>query len=191
MPLHIIDASGILNSFDTRDVPEAGSRESLMSTDFRLAAGADGGVLAARLTEYVIEAWSQEGVRLGGLRGSPDLNAGSSPLQPPSADNPLPSASLQIRIDASGRLWVSFITPRPGWMDYLDPSGDLGDTPRDAFTGIYQGRLDVIDLATCTMVASQQLDQMLLLLDDETVLGYGFTELGANTLDVLRVELKP
>ena len=86
---------------------------------------------------------------------------------------------------------MSFITPRPGWLDYLDPSGDLSDAPRDAATGIYQGRLDVIDPATCTVVASQLHDQMLLLLDDRTVLGYGFTELGANALDVLRVELKP
>lgn len=54
---------------------------------------------------------------------------------------------------------------------------------------MYQGRLDVIDLATCTLVASQLHDQMLVLLDDRTVLGYGFTELGANTLDVLRVYL--
>lgn len=49
----------------------------------------------------------------------------------------------------------------------------------------------MIDSATCGLVASQLLEQPLYFLDDETVLGYGFTELGANTLDVLRVELKP
>lgn len=197
MTLHVIDASGILNSFRKRDVPDPGSLDSFIESqmsdgDLRLAAGADGGMLAARQYEYVIEAWSQEGVRLGGLRGSPDLNPrGFSPFDPPSADNPVPNGVFKVRADAAGRLWVSLLVRRPEWQDRLLAAGGLGGAPADIVTALYQGRLDVIDSATCGLVASQLLEQPLYFLDDETVLRYGFTELGANTLDVLRVELKP
>ena len=47
----------------------------------------------------------------------------------------------------------------------------------------------MIDLATCTMIASQLHDQPLILLDDRTVAGYGFTELGSNALDILWMRL--
>ena len=190
MPLHIIDDSGILKSFGSRDEPDEGF--SLGSIDLRLASGLDGSVFAAPATEYVIEAWSQEGTRLGALRGEPQLNAGTSLLEPPSPDNPVPNGVLEVYPDADGLLWVSLGIRRPDWLESImwDPSGDVSSevTP-DAITGIYQGRLDVIDLATCTLVASQLHDQMLTLLDDRTVLGYGFTELGANALDVWRVRL--
>ena len=81
---------------------------------------------------------------------------------------------------------------RSDWLKTLIPDASDDGFVEPAFEdilGIYQGRVDVIDLATCTLVASQLHDQMLTLLDDRTVLGYGFTELGANALDVFRVRL--
>ena len=192
MPLHIIDDSGILKSFGPRDERNDESPESSMSTDLRLAAGADGSVFAARLVEYVIEAWSQEGVRLGALRGEPELNTRASLLQTPSPDNPPPSAVLQIRADSRGRLWVSLSILRSDWLKTLIPDASDDGFVEPAFEdilGIYQGRLDVIDLATCTTVASKSSDQFLLLLDDRTILGYEATEMGGSVLDVLRVRL--
>ena len=71
-----------------------------------------------------------------------------------------------------------------------DPSDDASpESSPDDLTRIYRGRVDVIDLATCTLVASQLNNQLLLPFDDRTMLGYGVTELGANHLDVLRVRL--
>ncbi len=188
-PLHIIDGSGTLKSFGGENSDEG---SSLGSIDLRLASGPQGSVFAAQPAEYMIEAWSQEGTRVGALRGEPKLNAETSLQEPPSPDNPPPSGLGAIRPDSDGLLWVSLLILRPDWLQHLmwDPSGDVSSevTP-DVITRIYQPRLDVIDLATCTLVASQLHDQMLLLLDDRTVLGYGFTELGSNTLDVLRVWL--
>ena len=139
----------------------------------------------------MIEAW-QEGARIGALRGEPQLNSETSLQEPPSPDNPPPSGIIDIHPDSDGLLWVFLLILRPGWLQHIlwDPSGDVSSevTP-DVITSIYQPRLDVIDLATCTLVASQLHDQILYSLEDRTVLGYGFTELGANTLDVLRVRL--
>ena len=191
-PLHIIDGSGILKSFGEEE-PDEGL--SLGSIDLRLASGPQGNVFAAHPVKYVMEAWSQEGVRLGALRGEPPLNPEVSLQEPPSLDNPPPGGILGIRPDSDGLLWVSLLVLRPDWLDPLVQimGAESGDIPREAapdvLTGIYQGRLDVIDPATCTLVASQLHDQMLLLLEDRTVLGYGFTELGSNTLDVLRMRL--
>ncbi len=183
--------SGILRSFGAGDERNSDSPES-MPVELTLAADADGSVFAARRFEYVVEVWSQEGSRLGGLRGEPLLNSANFLLEPASPDNPPPNIIGQIRTDSDGLLWVSLAARRSDWLETLipDPSGDGFIEPAlEDITGIFQGRLDVIDLSTCTLVASQLHDQLLLLLEDRTVLGYGFTELGANTLDVLRVWL--
>ena len=192
MPLHTIDETGILNSFGAGDEPDSDSRESLIPLELTLATDVDGSVFTARRFEYVIEVWSQEGSRLGGLRGEPLLNSPDFLVETPSPDNPPPNVVGQIRTDSDGLLWVSLLARRPDWLETLipDPSGDgFVEPAREDITGVYQGRLDVIDLATCTLVASQLHDQILVLLDDRTVLGFGFTELGSNTLDVLRVWL--
>ena len=81
---------------------------------------------------------------------------------------------------------------RPDWLQHMlwAPSGDVSsEVAPDVVTRIFQPRLDVIELSTCTLIESRLHDQMLFALDDRTVLGYGFTELGSNTLDVLRVRL--
>ena len=112
-------------------------------------------------------------------------------MAPPSPDNPIPNMVGQIRPDSDGLLWVSFVVRRPDWLKTLIPDPTSGEPVELAenITRIFQGRLDVIDLATCTLVASQLHDQMLLLLDDRTVLEYQLTELGSSTLDVMRVRL--
>ena len=189
MPLHIIDGSGILKSFGEKE-PDEGF--SLGSIDLRLAGGPEGRVFAAHPVKYMIEAWSQEGTRVGALRGEPQLNTEASLQEPPSPDNPPPSGIFDIHADSDGLLWVSLLILRPDWLQHImwEPSGDVSsEVMPDVITRIYQPRLDVIDLATCTLVASQLHDQMLILLDDRTVLGYGFTELGTNVLDVLRMRL--
>ena len=190
MPLHIIDGSGVLKSFGAGEEPDEGSW--LGSIDLRLAGGPEGRMFAAHPVEYLIEAWAQEGTRVGALRGEPALNTEASLQEPPSPDNPPPSGILEIHPDSDGLLWVSLLILRPDWLQHImwDPSGEVSSEVRpDVITRMYQPRLDVIDLETCTLVASQLHDQLLLLLDDRTVLGYGFTELGSNTLDVLRVWL--
>ncbi len=189
MPLHIIGGSAILKSFGEK---EPDDEFSLGSMDLRLADGPEGRVFAAHPLKYMIEAWSQEGTRVGALRGEPPLNTEASLQEPPSPDNPLPSGIFDIRADSGGLLWVSLLILRPDWLRHImwNPSGDVSsEVTRDVITRIYQPRLDVIDLATCTLVGSQLHDQMLILLDDRTVAGYGFTELGANTLDVWRMRL--
>lgn len=180
MPLHIIDATGVLKSFGAGDDPNAEPPDPL-PPDVRLAVGPDGGVFAARMAEYEVEAWSREGVRLGALRGEPGLmNTASSFSELPSSDNPPPNIISDIHVDPGGLLWVSLAVRRPGWLSAL-----AGDDP----AGIVQGRLDVIDPATCTMIASQWHDQALILLENRTVAGYGFTELGSFALDIMRVRL--
>ena len=190
MPLHIIDDTRVLQSFGARNESDDGF--SLASIDLRLTSGSEGRVFAAHPVRYMIEAWSREGARVGALRGEPQLNTETSLQEPPSPDNPPPSGILDFHPDSDGLLWVSLMVRRPNWLQHLlwDPSGDVSsEVGPDDMTRIYQPRLDVIDLAACTLVASQLHDRMLLLLDDRTVLGYGITELGANTLDVSRVWL--
>ena len=195
MPLHIIDGTGVLKSFGAGDEPDTESLE-FSPPDLRIAVGPGGRVFAARMGEYGIEAWSREGVRLGALRGEPRLNADGTFQELPSPDNPPPNIIGDIHADRGGLLWVSLLVLRPDWLDpFVQIMGaESGDIPPEAapevLSGIYQGRLDVIDLETCTMVASQLHEQPLILLDDRTVAGYGFTELGSNALDILRMRLE-
>ncbi len=194
MPLHIIDGTEVLTSFGAGE-PDTESLEFL-PPEFRLAVGPDGGVFAARVAEYVVEAWSREGSRLGALRGEPQLNADGTFQELPSPDNPPPDLIGDVHVDRGGLLWVSLVVLRADWLDPFVQimAADPADIPPEAapeiLTGIYQGRLDVIDLATCTMIASQLHDQPLILLDDRTVAGYGFTELGSNALDIMRMRLE-
>ena len=194
MPLHIIDGTEVLTSFGAGE-PDTESLEFL-PPDFRLAVGPDGGVFAARVAEYVVEAWSREGSRLGALRGEPQLNPDGTFQQLPSPDNPPPDVIGDVHVDRGGLLWVSLVVLRSDWLDPFVEimASDPADIPPEAapemLTGIYQGRLDVIDLATCTMIASQLHEQPLILLDDRTVASYGFTELGSNALDILRMRLE-
>lgn len=195
MPLHIIDGTGVLKSFGSGDDANTESPESLPA-DLQLAVGPDGRVFAARMADYVIEAWSREGVRLGALRGEPQLmNTYNSFQGLPSPDNPPPNIIADVHADPDGMLWVSLAVRRPGWLDaYMQMaragSDDIAsEAADDLITGIYQGRLDVIDLSTCTMIASQLHDRMLMLLNERTVAGFGFTELGSFALDIMRVRL--
>ncbi len=192
MPLHIVGGSGVLKSFGAGE--ERDEESWLGAIDLRLTGGPAGRVFAAHPVEYLIEAWSQEGERVGALRGEPALNAETSWDEPMSPDNPPPNGITGIRVDSDGLLWVSLLILQPDWLQHLiwDPAGDVSsEVGPDVLTRIYRPRLDVIDLATCTMVASasQLRDLWLILLDERTVLGFGFTELGAAKLDVLRVRL--
>ena len=190
MPLHIIDGSGILKSFGTWDEPgaQSGGLPGDGSSDLRVAVSPDGNVFAARQYDYAVAAWSLEGSRLGMLEG-PTLNEERFSAAPPSADNPLPNILGDIRVDSKGLLWVSLMIRRPDWLKNLmaDAAGDASRAP--TANRIWHGRVDVIDLATCTTVASKSSDQFLLLLDDRTILGYEATEMGGSVLDVLRVRL--
>ena len=190
MLLHIIDGSGILNSFGTWDEPgaQSGGLPGDGSSDLRVVVSPDGKVFAARQYDYAIAAWSLDGSRLGMLEG-PTLNEERFSAAPPSADNPLPNILGDIRVDSKGLLWVSLMIRRPDWLKNLmaDAAGDASRAP--TANRIWHGRVDVIDLATCTTVASKSSDQFLLLLDDRTILGYEATEMGGSVLDVLRVRL--
>ena len=194
MPLHIMDGSEILESFGAWDDldPQSSDFSASLEFDLRLAIGPDGNIFAARALDYSIAAWSRDGTLLGVLEGRRELNEKDSGLEPPSPDAPPPNFLGAIHVDSDGLLWVSLALLRPDWLQSLvpDPSGDDAFAPAGGdITQIYHGRVDVVDLTTCRRIASRAIDQMTVFLDDRTVVGYEFTEVGAPVLDVWRMKL--
>ena len=135
MPLHIIDGTGVLKSFGAGDEPDTESQGSL-PPDLRLAVGPDGSVFAAGMGEYVVEAWSREGSRLGALRGEPRLNTGKTFQEIPSPDNPPPNIIGDIHAGRDGLLWLSLLVRRSDWLSPFveimgaEGSGEVPPKPR-------------------------------------------------------------
>lgn len=158
-PIHIVKNGAVVASFGATADEEILDPLGAMRI---LATGSTEQVIFAKRFEYAIEVWTLDGSRVVGFRG-PALNA--KPVQPTffSPDNPLPSEILHMRVD--GRLlWVLIRVPREDWLrhvvEHVYPSGHIGYRVRDGsnLTSLYRSRVDVINLETRDLAASQYLD---------------------------------
>ena len=190
-PLHIVDGREVLVSFGAEYGP-ADDPSGFNPLDLRFAAAApDGSVLAAHREEYRIEAWSRDGRLLGSLTG-PDLE--NTPFEPGmvTPENPLPNHVSDMYVDASGRAWVSLWLRRPDWVENSeeDPEGGLMPVDMDLLNW-FQSRIDVVDVATCTLLASHQQDPFFLdFIEDGLVADVEFSSEGAPLVNVKRIGLR-
>jgi len=157
--LHVVRGDSILKSFGEPD--ESGTM-NVFTSQRLLATDGDGRVLSAKRFDLDVVAWSPEGRRIAGFRGSP-LNA--SPVKWAAfnrTDNPLPSEVVAIRIEDGRYLWLVTKRPRDGWRslvtDKLYPNGMVGMAPKPgvAIDSMFVSRIEVVDLSSATILARRE-----------------------------------
>lgn len=190
-PLHIVDGRDVLLSFGAEYGP-GDDPLGFNPVDERYAATApDGSIMVAHQRKYRIEAWSRDGRLLGSLAG-PDL--GTTRFEPGGVtpDNPLPNQLVDLHVDASGRVWVSRLDRRADWVERSeeDPSGGLMPAGMDILNW-FRTRVDVIDVETCTLLASQEQDPFFLdFVEDGLVADVEFTPEGAPLVNLKRIGMR-
>lgn len=186
-PIHLINDEGIFASFGIGEAPT----QPIVDTQKRLAVAADkeGNVYSMPEREYVIEAWSQVGERLGRLEG-PTLNRDTDDSETP------PNMVRDLHVDGTGRVWVTMAYRRPSWrqnsVEVVDNQGDVMQHPRDMDgRHWFQGRIDLLDLQTCSLLASELHDDIFFgFVTDGLVASPEYTPDGAPVIKIKRVKFK-
>ncbi len=159
-PIHVITGDGAIS---TSLGPVIRSEPSIRDSGWftaqrRLTTDPAGNIFSSHYYDYLIEAWSEEGVRIGKLEG-PVLNDGPRIPGPWTWENPPWNEIHDIMVDSQGRLWIILHYRRPDWRDGMVEVGPPGRTMLNSKDGTLSSylhsRIDVIDLQRCTTVASQ------------------------------------
>lgn len=161
-PAHVVKDGQVVASFGTLPADLAASPlEQTEAMRKILATGDDGTVFVASDREYVIEAWKEDGQRVGRIKG-PAMDNG--PRQGGWTDDNPPDHRLRdIRLGRDGLLWAILEYRRPDWRDgvveRIGPNGNVLLTASGYDDQkIFRYRIDVVDLDACTAVASQWID---------------------------------
>ena len=97
-----------------------------------------------------------------------------------------------MNVDAAGRAWVSLLLRRPDWVENseADPQGGLMPIGMDVRNWV-RSRIDVIDVGTCTLLASHEQDALVMdFMEDGLVADVVFSPEGAPLIDVKRVRVR-
>jgi hypothetical protein len=162
-PLHMLEQGELTQSFGQ---PLSGAR--MNSIEFRRKLGVDsaGRVYAMPEYEYRIGVFSATGKRLATVIG-PALN--DSPPEPGQVwvtmNQPPRSKVVDLWVDDRWRLWIMLEVVESAWQDAVkevrSATGELVIHPAsNDWADVYDTRVDVIDLATLTRVASGLLDEL-------------------------------
>ena len=158
-PVHVVEDGQIAASFGTEPGDVSVPPLDAMTAQWKILAIDDSGVVFVGADrEYFVEAWAEDGRRLGRLRG-PAMDNG--PRRPGwSDDNPPPHRVRDIRVGRDGLLWMILEYRRPDWregvVERVSADGSVALTvPSYDDQKIYRYRIDVIDLAACNAIASQ------------------------------------
>ena len=190
-PIHVIDGREVISSFGEEYGPGDDISDFNPLETRYLAATSDGTIMVARQREYRIEAWSRAGRLLGSLAG-PDL--GNTPFESGriTPENPYPNVLRSIHVDASGRVWVFLALRRPDWVENSEegPQGGLMPLDMNPLNWL-QSRVDVIDVETCTLLASRTQDALFLgIVEDGLVADGEVSPEGAPLINISRIELR-
>ena len=159
MPLHIVDGPNVLHSFGRMaglDAP--GNAHRVLAVDRQKR------IYSARFDDYLIQVWSDSGGRILGLSG-PVLNEREPSREPWSPDNPPRNRIFAMQVDDQQRLWVISSARKDDWQDRMDyrvmPNGRVAYVAiDDDMKAIYEMRIDLIDLANGSLIATRRHDAL-------------------------------
>ena len=113
---------------------------------------------------YEIEVWSEGGGRVTGFLDPAFNDPPHDSDAPVSARNP-PSGTIRaLRVDSADRIWVLSWQLRDDWLDMMeerrtpDDRVTLAMKPGLATMDRFDGRIDVIDLTTATVIARARME---------------------------------
>ena len=197
-PLHLVEAGEIvrsLGSVDSADQPESAYEASFQ---LHLAASTEGELFLARARDYLIESWALDGSFRGRVEGIPALDDGrrgeTGAAYAP--ENPPWNSLVDIHVDTGGMLWVLLWFRRADWRDRSEeivyPDGEVAVAPRDMVpSNWYRSRIDVIDPASCAVVASAWHDEVFVGFVADGYMAAGVTaEMGSPHIDIYRMALE-
>ena len=159
IPLHIVDVSGVLHSFDRMvGLDATGNAPRVLAVDRQER------VYSAHPDYYLIQIWSESGRRILGLRG-PGLNEREPSREPWSPDNPPRQRMYAMQVDDQQRLWVVSSARRDDWQDHMElrrmPNGRTVYGPvDDDMKAIFEMRIDLIDLVGGSLIATRRHDAL-------------------------------
>ena len=159
MPLHIVDGPNVLHSFDRMaglDAP--GFSPRILAVDRQKR------IYSAHADYFLIQVWSDSGRRILGLSG-PVLNEREPSREPWSPDNPPRNRIFAMQVDDQQRLWVISSARKDDWQDRMDyrvmPNGRVAYVAiDDDMKAIYEMRIDLIDLANGSLIATRRHDAL-------------------------------
>ena len=160
VPLHIVDGLDMLHSFDRMTgLDGPGNAFRVLAVDGQRR------IYSTREDDYLIQVWSESGRRILALRG-PRLNEREASPEPWSPDNPPRNQIYAMQVDNERRLWVIGLALRDDWRDHMAhhvmPNGAVAYGPTDGdMSTIYQSRIDLIDLASGSFIATRRHDALL------------------------------
>lgn len=165
--LHHFDTAGnVISSFD--EPPEgygiAGSENLYFRT---LAAGADDALYSAHRSQYRIDSWNVSTRRLerSYVRDAEWFVPHRSPVSN-DPDRPAKPTIVDMEEDAEGRLWLLIRVASERWADGFVATGagahaELGDFVLDDWNIAYDTVVEVVDLTTGCVLASQIVDDLM------------------------------
>lgn len=193
LPIHVVDGEKTIKSLGAG--PElAQGAEGLTSftAQRRLTTGPDGYIFSSHYYDYIVEAWSEDGLRLGRLAG-PVLHEGPRVPGPWTWENPPWNEIHDIMVDSSHRLWIVFRYRRPDWKNAMvelpGPQGQVVLAPEDGrLSSYYHSRIDVVDLHTCSTLASQWRDGVLMTFVKEGMVSeVAYDDVGREVVNIWRL----
>lgn len=195
MPLQVVSGMDVVRSFglapgaDTSAVKPVGSPR-------RIAVTPDGYVLSSMVDEYIVEAWTKDGARVGGFElpelNSPVLRSGVRY----SMDNPPPNFVSAIAPYDDHHVVVITHHRRLNWKDLVVERVTGNGTPYiEASDGhpqsLYRSRVDVLDLNTASVVASTWYEGNLLrMIERDVIVRLDYDSDGFPELAVLKMTLR-
>jgi len=194
LPLHVLPTGGgdIIRSFGLAP-GELFDAEEAWASWRELALGQRGTVWAARRNKYQIEEWSVDGQRLSVIERRPEWFRPYQRRTALTLATPPQPHLERIHVDVTNRLWVFLLVPDPRWTSSVEEQPPLpGIKPSlvpTHYSGLYDTIVEVIDLKTMTLVASQRFPHYLWgFLDGERVYGDGGTQDGLSRYSVWRLD---
>lgn len=163
-PLHIHEGSEVLLSFGVVDEADPEPLDGITAQRV-IAVDPEERIFSAWPYGYSLEAWTVEGVRIGGFQG-PSLNEKGPASGPWSPENPPVNMINALHADAERRLWVLIWQLKPEFLAAMEevqgPNGESWLVPAngDVFA-LYESRIDLIDLDKAQLVASSTFDGLL------------------------------
>ena len=199
LPLHILQGAEITRSFGGTIVL---SNDRSASTQFHRIVTTDSArriFSAPWYRSYEIEVWSDAGRRITGFL-EPDFNdPPRDPEAPQSADNPPHSTIRALRVDPADRLWVLSWQLRDDWLDMMEerrgPDGrvTLEMKPGLATMDRFDGQIDVIDLATATVIARTRIEGVVVVdfLGDDALWAGEYAGAGHLRVGIWEIDFSP
>lgn len=194
LPLHVVSGTDIVRSFGLTpraDTSAVTPGESLR----RISVTPDGYILSSMEEEYLLEAWTKDGVRLAGfeLTGFNSAEARSALW---SMDHPPQNFVGDIAAYDDRHVVVVTLHRRPNWKDLVvervTRDGLPYLTPADGHVpSVYRSRVDLLDLNTASIIASTWHEGYLLrMMERDAITRVDYDSVGTPTLAILKMKLR-